>query len=188
MPQASVIARPKQIPSAEINLGGTSTSKKAFLDNSGAVLVCPFPSGGQLSSNTLKQMSIFKVVLGGRVTGGTTTNFTPSLQYGTSATVASNTDILTGAAVAVNSVSGLWMIEAVCMVDYTSKKIDSSITIQKVSGSTVTLTAAATGTNVITSVSADVGTALGFVAACTFSAGNAGNVAYVDVFQVEMVG
>jgi hypothetical protein len=137
-------------------------------------------------------MSVLQIRAAGRVTGGTSTNYTPKLYWGTSLTTASNTVIGSGAAVAVNSVSGLWEINATLFTDYTSGKIDGYFT-NMVSGSTVTLTGAAKLTNTVSSSSTPAysfttTSQQGFVVSGTFSSGNAGNVAYVDVFQLEMIG
>lgn len=193
MGQASVIARPKQLPSADLNLGGTSTSEKVFTDSAStpAALVLPLDMDALAAANG-KKCSIFKIIAAGRVTGGTTTNFTPKLYFGTSTTVASDTAFASGAAVAVNSVSGIWAIEGMFVLDYVSGKIDGYFT-NMVSGSTVTLTAAAKATATISSsstpaLSFTTQSQQGFVLTGTFSGGNASNVAYVDVFQLEMVG
>jgi len=140
MAQASVVSRPKQLPSAELNLAGTSTSEKVFTDSATtpAALVLPLPSLEALAGANGKKMSVIRIIAAGRVTGGTTTNFTAQLQFGTSTTVASNTDLESGAAVAVNSASGLWMIEGTYLLDYTSGKIDGYAA-NFISGSTVTL-------------------------------------------------
>lgn len=191
MGQASAIARATQLPSAELNLGTTSTTEKVFLNAAGTALVCPLPLGG-LAASAGKQMSMFRIIAAGRVTGGTTTNFTAQLQFGTSTTTASNTDVESSVAVAVNSVSGLWAIEGTYMLDYTSGKIDGYAA-NFISGSTVTYTAVAKADNTISSSSTPAfsfTTTLvqGFVITGTFSSGNASNVAYADVFQLEMIG
>lgn len=191
--QASVIARGQQLPSRELNQGGTGTAALVFLDSTTATApIVAKLNMGALSVSTGKLCSAFKVTMGGRVTGGTTTSFTPTLYWGTSATTASNTAICTGAAVAVNSVSGTWYLEATLQIDQVSGKITGHFKNQ-VSGSTVTYTAEAVITNVITSsstpaLSFTTNTAQGFVAAGTFSSGNAANVAYLDVFQIAMIG
>ncbi len=193
MAQASVISH-ASLPSAELNLGGTSTAEKVFTISTSTSTACilPLPSLDALAGPTFKRLSVVKIVAAGRVTGGTTTNFTPKLYFGTSTTVASDTSVGTGAAVAVNSVSGTWIIEGTYVIDNVSGKITGSFSNQT-SGSTVTYTAVAAATTVITSsttpaLSFTTTSAQGWVVTGTFSAGNASNVAYVDVFQMEMVG
>lgn len=187
MGAVDTIRRPVQLPSAELNLSGTSTSEKVFLTTGGLPLILPFPSAGELAGANGKKMSLIRITAAGRVTGGTTTNWTMQLQYGTSATPSSNTDIESGAAVAVNSVSGQWCLIAHLMIDNTSGKIDG-FAHHIISGSTVTYTAVAKADNTITGVVPDGSATLGFVLTGTFSSGNASNVAYVDVFQLEMLG
>lgn len=193
MGQASTMSR-AQLPSAELNLGGTSTTEKVFCVAGSTTLacVCPLPSLETLAGSTGKKFSIIKITAGGRLTGGTTTNFTPQLQFGTSITVASNTDMESGQAVAVNSVSGGWLIEGTYFIDYTSGKIDG-YSANFTSGSTVTYLAVAKADNTISSSSTPAfsfttSTAQGFVVTGTFSSGNASNVAYLDVFTLEVVG
>ena len=180
-------SRARQLPSRELNQGGTSTSEAVFLKDDETALICPLPSGGQLASANGKKMSVFEVLAAGRVTGGTTTNWTAQLQYGTSLTPGSNTDIESGAAVAVNSVSGVWIIRGTLWLDITSGKLDGFLCHQ-ISGSTVTFTAIAKADNVITSVDPDASATLGFVLTGTFSSGHASNAAYVDVFQLSILG
>lgn len=193
MPQASAISK-ASLPSAELNLGGTSTSEKVFTISTSTTTACilPIPSLEALAGANAKKMSILKVYAAGRVTGGTTTNFTPKLYWGTSTTVASDTAFMSGAAVAVNSVSGMWAIEGTLFLDYTSVKIDGYFT-NMITGSTVTLTAAAKATATLSASSTPAfsfttNSLQGFVLTGTFSSGNAANVAYVDVFQLEMIG
>lgn len=193
MGQASVISR-AALPSAELNLAGTSTTEKVFTISTSTSIACilPLPSLEALAGSAGKKMSMIRITAAGRVTGGTTTNFTAQLQFGTSTTVASNTDLESGAAVAVNSVSGLWAIDGLYMLDYTSGKIDGYAA-NFISGSTVTFTAIAKADNTISSSSTPAfsfttSSAQGFVLTGTFSSGNASNVAYVDVFQMEMIG
>lgn len=193
MGQASTISR-AALPSAELNLGGTATTEKVFCLYGSTTVACilPLPSLDALAGANAKKFSIVKITAAGRVTGGTTTNFTPQLQFGTSTTVASNTDVESGVAVAVNSASGIWSIEGTYFIDYTSGKIDGYAA-NFLSGSTVTYTAVAKADNTISSSSTPAfsfttSSLQGFVLTGTFSSGNASNVAYVDVFQLEMVG
>ncbi len=191
MGQASVIYKGNQLPSAELNLGGTSTSAKVFLNSAGTAVTVLLDKD-VLAGTPNKAFSKFRLIAAGRCTGGTTLNYTPTIYWGTSTTTSANTALCTGATVAINSVSGTWTVTAECEIDYTSGKITGSFTNQ-VSGSTVTFTAWAVLTNVISSsstpaLSFTTQTAQGFCAAGTFSSGNASNVAYLDVFQIEMIG
>lgn len=178
--QAATTALP--LPSAEINLGGTSTSEKQFLTASaqngvaaGQPLKCYTPG-----SNTLKSRR-FSVRVGGRVTGGTTTNFTAQIYWGTSSTIASNTSIATSSTNAVNSTSGNWEMNADLRWDSTSSKIGGFFSgfVNATAVSRVVLS------NLPTTVDlSGESTANGFTVTGTFSSGNASNVAYVDYFEV----
>lgn len=193
MGRASTISK-AALPSAELNLGGTSTAEKVFCLAGSTTVACvlPLPTLEALAGSTGKKFSLVKIYAAGRVTGGTTTNFTAQLQFGTSITATSNTDMESGAAVAVNSVSGQWIIDGTYAIDYTSGKIDGYAA-NMISGSTVTYTAVAKADNTITSsttaaLSFTTSTPQGFVVTGTFSSGNASNVAYLDVFHMEEIG
>ncbi len=193
MAQASIISRPSQLPSAEINLGGTSTTEKVFLNTAGTPLICPFPGLEELAGANGKKCSMFKVVAFGRATTGTTANVTIQLQFGTSATTASNLDMESGAAVSFVSASGSWSIEGTYIIDYTSGKIGGYSNCTHTAATATTLTAAAAIDNIVTSsstaaLSFTTTSVQGMVLTCTFSSGNAANVAYVDGFQIEMIG
>lgn len=193
----NIISRPKVIP-RELNQGGTSTSEVAFTSDGTIPVVLPFPSAGEVAgqgqqstwaanaSGARAIMGVVRVRAFGRVTGGTTTNFTPQLQWGTSATPGSNTDLESGGAVAVNSVSGFWYIDAVLYVDKASGKLNGTSK-WGVVGSTVTHTAEAAIDNNITSVDPSGNGTLGFVVTGTFSSGNASNAAYLDGFYLELL-
>ena len=88
MGQASIIAKGNQLPSAELNLGGTSTSTKVYLNSAGTA-VTALLDRETLAGSTGKTFSKIRVLAAGRVTGGTTTNFTPTIYWGTSTTTAS---------------------------------------------------------------------------------------------------
>jgi len=88
--------------------------------------------------------------------------------------------------VAVNSVSGFWAIEAILWVDDASGKI-SGMSRHGVHGSTTTWTDWAAIDNNISSVDPDGNATLGLVVTGTFSAGFAGNAAYLDHFSMQKV-
>jgi hypothetical protein len=132
--------------------------------------------------------AVFRVRAWGRVTGGTTTNFTPTLLYGRSQTYASNTVMGSLTATAFNSASGLWEFDATLFWDVTSGQLSGSIS--GYNGATAAIIAAA----LVTPVTGLTSTALAalsqpntlyFSIAGLFSASNASNIAYLDGFQVE---
>lgn len=180
------------LPSAEINLGGTSTTEKLFLSAiasggvaAGSPLMCRIPG-----SNTLKN-HFFRIRIGGRVTGGTTTNLTVSLYQGTSTTIASNTKIASTGAIAANSLSGNWYLECLVGWDSTSTKLQGIM----YGWVNATAVAAAIMTSVVTTPDLTTEAVLNVASAAstnipaltvtgTFSSGNASNVAFVDLFEV----
>lgn len=175
-------SRALPLPSAEINLGGTGTAEAQFLTASaqngvaaGTRLICYTPG-----SNQLKQRR-FVVRVGGRVTGGTTTNFTGKLYWGTSSTISSNTSIATTGAIAVNSGSGQWELVAELTWDSTSAKIGGTFQ----GHVNATAVARVVLSNLPTTVDlSGESTSNGFTVTGTFSSGTATNAAYVDWFEV----
>lgn len=170
------------LPSAELNLGSTSTSEKQFLTASafgqtasGQPLTCYLPG-----TNTIRQRPI-KVRVGGRLFGALATNFTAKLYVGTSSTIASNTNIATSGAVATGGVQGSWGLDCDLVWDFTAGNIQGIfrgwIQGSAVAQVTVTNTANLTTLNAENSNN-------GFTITGTFSSGAAGNLAYVDWFEV----
>jgi len=190
MPSPGLSQSAVPLPSAEINLGGTSTAEKQFLTASaaggraaGQPLACRIPG-----SNTLKNRQ-FTIVVAGRVTGGTTTNLTINLALGASTTIANNTTIATTGAIAVNSMSGNFRLQCECGWDSTSKKL------QGIMYGWVNATAVATAimTSVVTVPDLSTESNLNLASSApdpsltvtgTFSSGNASNVAFIDTFEI----
>jgi hypothetical protein len=129
--------------------------------------------------------AIFTLRAYGRVTGGATTNFTPSLLFGRSATYGSNTVMGSLTASAFNTASGLWSLRADLYWDVTSGQISG--TLSGLNGSTAALIAAALVTPVTgqTPVGGANSQSFFFSIGGLFSASNAGNIAYLDGFEVE---
>jgi hypothetical protein len=130
----------------------------------------------------------FKVKAFGRVTGGTTTNWTPTLQFGRSTTAANNTTMGSLTARAFNTASGIWYLTAELVWDVTSGQISGSIS--GGNGSTIALDASALITPVTGQTAAVLNAATNpgaffFSVGGLFSGTNAGNVATLDGFEVE---
>jgi hypothetical protein len=182
---ATIIGVPLLKP-RELNQGGTGTSELVFTSDGTLPVVLRLPTAEQLCSANGRGSRRIAVRAGGRVTGGTTTNYTPQLQFGTSATASSNTDLESGGAVAVNSVSGSWLIEWEGIIDATSSKLDGAGR-HFVSGSTRTFTDWAVQDNAVSTADPDANGTLGFVVTGTFSGGHASNASYLDYFTLEVL-
>lgn len=122
----------------------------------------------------------FLIRVAGRVTGGTTTNFTLNLDYGTSATYSSNTTMATSGAVAVNSASSNFFLEVWQMWDSTSL-ILQGCSASGWMGTTPTIHTKAV-TTAVTAVAAT--TVLTYTVTGLFSASNASNAAYITQFDL----
>lgn len=125
----------------------------------------------------------FNLKAWGRMTGGTTTNFLPQIQFGTSVTAASNTDFTVMTTRAVNSTSGNWWINVDAIWDFTSLLVNGSFT--GGGGSAGTLNTPTICTQLTAKNFATNG--LGFTVSAVFSATNAGNLAYMDGLTLEVV-
>jgi hypothetical protein len=122
----------------------------------------------------------FNVRLAGRVTGGTTVNFTLNLDYGTSATYTSNTTMATSGAVAVNSASSNFFLDVWLMWDSTS------LILQGCSGNGWMGTTPTIHTKAVTTAATAIAatTVLTFTATGLFSSSNASNAAYLTQFDL----
>ena len=177
MANASVISIANVKP-RELNQGGTSTSKTVFTSDGTTPVICYLPTPGQLGT-----CSMFKVRAWGTVVTSGTLNFTVSLQYGTSATASSNTDIEDSGATSLASLTTHWMIEAWLVWDSSSDRIDGTGWSQV----HTTFDALTTIDNPITSIDLSSTTSsVGFVVAGTFGTGAAGNSCTLEGFQIEL--
>ena len=77
----------------------------------------PLGAGGNRNKHA------YEIIAGGKVTGGTTVNFTARLDAGDSATIGTNITIFTTGARAVNTVDGNWHIAATVYVDDTDDNL-----------------------------------------------------------------
>jgi hypothetical protein len=141
----------------------------------------------------------FYVRAKGTATGGTTTNFTPKIQYTkqtatkvTSATAANNLDFFSGGAAAYNSASGPWVLEALCTYDPVNKLLSGVG--WGVNGSGGAAVASAAATQVTSSTDAGIDLQLGsntgnagFAVSALFSASNASNAATLETLHVDVL-
>lgn len=165
MANVNTIASTPLLPGNAV--GASSTSEIQFLDNTGANAVL------KVGPNYLVSRK-FKIKLGGRATGGTTTNLTVKLYTG----AALGSNLLTSGAVAINSVSGNFQIEAELETDPTSKNLQGLF-----KGQVNATAVAQAATTAVGSIDATV--AQSFSASATFSASNAGNLAILEYFELE---
>lgn len=164
------------------------TAATVFTDAGGSAITCNVsPNQSPVAdlglSQKVFQNKIIDIKAAGKVTGGTTTNFTPVIQLGNSATAGSNTNLIAPAAAAVNSVSATWMLEGELFWDVTSAKIWGVywgwINATAVTQAVVTATAL-TAANFFT-------TGMYFSVSALFSVSNAGNNCSLDQFDVDPV-
>jgi hypothetical protein len=127
----------------------------------------------------------FRVRAGGRATGGTTTNFTPTIQKGSSLTAASNTTIAALTARAVDAATGVWDMVVDCTLDETNSKLIVRL-VEGHNGLTPTIEAAAIKTS-LSSITQTVLNGMAIVLAGTFSAADAANVGILDYFSLEVL-
>lgn len=158
-------------------------------------------------SNNIDLVHI-RVKAAGRAVGGTTVNFTPSLLISPAATngipsltLASNTTVYSPTAMAFNSANGNWVIEVELLWDPISGQINglskgyggattqtttATAAITPLTGYTLTAPPSTQSYTTAVTIPAPTGElVLYFACAGLFSATNAGNIAYLDLFQVE---
>jgi hypothetical protein len=159
------------------------TAATTFLqsDNSAKAAAVYIPD--QWQDNTVAGSFRFNIKAWGRMTGGTTTNFLPQIQFGVTTTAASNTDFTVMTTRAVNSTSGNWWINVDGIWDLTSLLINGSFT--GGGGSAGTLNAPTICTQLTAKNLTTAGQ--GFTVSAIFSATNAGNLAYLDGLCLEVV-
>ena len=176
MSNASTISR-AVTPSAAL---GNATSETIFQDSSSNPVAAYIPATWNLVEG---KTGTLKVKCGGRVTGGTTTNWTVALYWGTDSTASNNTKIAAPSAFSVVSTSTNWYIEATLIWDSTSKTVNGWYAAQVGS----TKTAETTISNVPTAVDLTAGesTSLGLTVTGIFGSTNASNTAYLDFLDVE---
>jgi hypothetical protein len=163
---ANTIAFAPSLPNAA--QGASSTAEFQFNNSLGAKAEFTVPAG-------VLNKRRFRIVAVGRVTGGTTTNFTAILHAGASL----GTDLFSSGAKAMNSVSGSFIVVFEGALDSTADIITG-------------MGYGSVGPTVITpaiaqAASQDPETALVFSISGTFSASNAGNAAYLDEFSLEVL-
>lgn len=177
----SVIATMNKAP-RELNQGGTSTSLTVFTTDGTVRVRLPLNSSGLLAKSTGPGSCRLRVTAFGRVTGGTATNYTATLQFRDNEAL--ETTIEASTARAVDSASHVWAICAEFTWDATSKKIQG----RGYSEVSNLVDAVAALDNVVTTDGPASSDEMGFVVAGTFSSGNASNAAYLDGFFLERIG
>lgn len=127
--------------------------------------------------------ALFCVRAWGRFTTGTSGTALATLQYGTSVTASSNTDI---AALGANTVAtnGNWNIATELAWDSTSKILRGSM--WGTSGDTPTILGLVVNTATKSSVDLSL-SGLGIVCSATFGTSNASNVAFLDGLTMEVL-
>lgn len=141
----------------------------------------------------------FYVRAKGTATGGTTTNFTPKIQYvkqtnskATAATAGNNLDFFSGGAAAYNSASGPWVLEVLCAYDPVNKILSGVGWGVNGSGGAAVAQAAATQVTTGTDANIDLqagnsaGNA-GFAVSALFSASNASNKATLESLHLDVL-
>jgi hypothetical protein len=176
MYNTNTVARCGNLPGAVQGVSSASEFQfaRAELDATGAayqanVVVSPVPTS---------KFRMFKVRAGGRVTGGTTVNFTANLDLGKSTTIGSNTTIATTGAVAYNTASGSWWLEATFSVDATALIVSGTFKGASLGGAVAEAALSA-------APAANPAAEIAFTVTGQFSGSNAGNLAYLDYLEVE---
>lgn len=175
MPNSNTIAQAKIAGGygASDTLGASSTSETQF--TKGSKLIVLAVPGAEVGNMPIR------IKMWGRVTGGTTTNFTASVYNGKETTIGSNTSIATTGAKAVNSTSGSFLLKIEGVWDSTSKMLMGNMT-GHVAGTTV---AQAIISSVATPNATPADNTIYLSSTLTFSGSHASNAAVLDGFEVD---
>lgn len=177
MANANTIA---MAPRAKTNGGSTDgTTETIFVKYSDNTKNCAVfvPDGGKLDSRG------FKVRARGRISSGTTTNFTVALYWGTSTAVAGNTKVATSAATACNTTNSNFELNAWLDWDSTSGKLNG----RQEGDNNNTAIALAAVSNVVSGTDPSAynsGYALNVTS--LFSSSSTTNVAYLDELSIQV--
>lgn len=125
----------------------------------------------------------FKVQASGSIKGGTTTNATVKLYFGTSTTVGNNTMLGTTGAVAANSATVPFFIEANLIYDSVGGRLTG--TIKGIINATVLAETAVSALPTSIGTQASNAPVANFVLSITFSVANAANAILVEDFAVH---
>jgi hypothetical protein len=191
----------QQTTSPIATVAATQTAKAVFVKYNG------YSQYGVGVSNNVDLVRIL-VTAAGRAMGGTTVNFTPSLliapaaaNTGISLTLATNTTLYSPTAMTFNSASGNWCIKCELLWDPISGRINgvssgygggsalvvtAAAAITQLTGYTQTAPVSSQSYSTAVTIPAPTGEmVLYFGAAGIFSTTDAGNIAYLDLLQVE---
>lgn len=189
MPNYSQAQSALPLPSAAL---GNATSETQFTTTAvsgglaaASVLMCRIPA-----SNVLKGRP-FVLNVAGRVTTGTTSNYTAKVYFGGNTTPSNNTQIATTGAVSVASAKSNWGLNIEMFWDSTSQVLNgvfygwnhtSSVAQATLSAQPTSVDLSATEVTLNSGIGA---TSLVFTVTGLFGSSNASNTAFVDVFEVS---
>lgn len=174
MPNANTFAVAPQF-GGNSGQGASSTSEFQFADGQSTAVRLQL----LLPPQSVDGARSFRVKAGGRVTGGTTTNFTVRLDHGKSSTIGSNTTIEASATQAVNTEDAAWYIEAILQTDKTE---------QDLHGVGLSILNSAITTYAVLDAfpsSVDPAAEIPFTVTGQFSASDSGSFAICDYFEAE---
>src|SRR6266850_1778984 len=161
---------------------GNVTSASVFLQSDNAAKAAAVYVPDQWQDGTVAGAFAFNLRAWGRVTPGTTGNFTPVIQSGTSITAGSNTNCISGGA-ASYSASGCWRLDGQMIWDSTSKTVNGVLFGNNASAGTIVTSAASTQlTSILYATNG-----LGFSVSALFGTSNASNAAFLDGLVLEAI-
>lgn len=180
MPGIGMVYTASFIPSQDI---GNVTAETQFKNSQGAQANLVLPADGQFINSRLK------IRLGGRVATTSNLTFTVNLYFGTSATIASNTLLLSSGAQTVNTKKTNWHIDVDLFWDGDSNTfcgIGSGQMSNGPIGPSALSNVPSANPNVRNTIS-NAATAYGFTVTGQFSGSSSGNHSFLDIFNVELL-
>lgn len=180
MPGIGMVYRASFVPGVDL---GNVTAETQFRNLNSAQANLVLPADGQFTNSWLK------LRIAGRVATTSNLTFQVNLYFGTSATIASNTLLLSSGAQTVNTKKTNWHIDVDFFWDGDSNTF-CGIGIGQMANGPIGPTALANVPSAnpnIRNTLSNAATAYGFTVTGQFSGSSAGNHAFLDIFNVELL-
>lgn len=180
MPGIGMVYRSAFVPGADI---GNASAETQFSNLNGAQASLVLPADGQFTNSRLK------VRIGGRVSTTSNLTFTVKLYFGTSATIASNTLIFSSGAQTINAIKTNWHIDLDLFWDSDSSTfcgIGQGQAGNGVIGPAALSNVPSANPNNRNTLS-NAAVSYGFTVTGQFSGSSAGNHAFLDLFNIELL-
>lgn len=180
MPGIGTVYRASFIPGADL---GNASAETQYQNSQAQLSTLVLPADGQFTNSRLK------LRIAGRVATTSNLTYTVKIYFGTSATIASNTLILSSGAQTVNNVKSNFFIDVDMHWDADSNTLcgmGSGQINNSPIGPAALSNVPSANSNVRNTLS-NAMTAYGFTVTGQFSGSSAGNHSFLDLFNIELL-